>query len=189
MRRRTTIAIAAVAATLASCGNEQTPPPDIGRIPAPAGFRDAKYLEQGVLLRAPTNWRISDGDAPQVATVAVGDAQIAIWRYVRTEPLPETREQLKAARKALVAQVEARDATFRLTSSRIVVKEGLRGVELIGSVTNQGQQRLVRSLHAYGHGAEVVVDAFAPPKVFPRVDKETFGPVARSLKLRKPRSP
>ncbi len=189
VRRRTTIAIAAAAsaATLAGCGNEQTPPPDIGRIPAPAGFRDAKYLEQGVSLRAPTNWRISDGDAPQVATVAVGDAQIAVWRYPRTEPLPETRDQLKAARKALVAQVEARDETFRLTSSRIVVKEGLRGVELIGSVTNQGQARRVRSLHAYGHGAEVVVDAFAPPKVFQRVDEETFGPVTRSLKLRKPR--
>ncbi len=191
MRRRTTslaLALACVAAAgVAGCGNEQTPPPDIGRIPSPAGFRDAKYLEQGILLRAPTNWRIADGDAPQVATVAVGDAQIAIWRYPRSEPLPETREQLEAARKALVAQVESRDSTFRLTSSRLVVKEGLRGVELVGSVTNQGQPRSVRSLHAYGKGAEVVVDAFAPPQDFRRVDEETFGPVARSLKLRKPR--
>ncbi|HUR86680.1 MAG TPA: hypothetical protein VMY78_15160 [Solirubrobacteraceae bacterium] len=188
MRRRTTTLALAASVVAAGCGNEQTPPPNIGRIPAPAGFRDAKYLEQGVLLRAPTNWRISDGDAPQIATVAVGDAQIAIWRYPRSEPLPETREQLKAARKALVAQVEARDSTFRLTSSRLVVKEGLRGVELVGSVTNQGRPRSVRSLHAYGQGAEVVVDAFAPPRDFPRVDEETFGPVARSLKLRKPRS-
>jgi hypothetical protein len=43
-------------------------------------------------------------------------------------------------------------------------------------------------LHAYGKGAEVVVDAFAPPKVFRRVDRQTFGPVTRSLKLRAPRS-
>jgi hypothetical protein len=45
----------------------------------------------------------------------------------------------------------------------------------------------VRSLHAYGHGYEVVLDAFAPPKDFPRVDPQTFGPVARSLRLRAPK--
>jgi hypothetical protein len=184
--RRALTAIAA-AAVLGGCGNDRTPPPDIGRIPAPADFRDARFPDDGISLRAPTNWRIVDGRPPQVATVAVGDAQIAIWRYPRTEPLPETREQLDAARQALVAQVESRDPTFRLTSSRLVVKPGLRAVELVGSGTNQGQRRLVRSLHAYGHGAEVVVDAFAPPKQFDRVDEQTFGPVARSLRLRAPR--
>ena len=44
----------------------------------------------------------------------------------------------------------------------------------------------MRSLHAYGRGAEVVLDAFAPPKDFARVDEQTFAPVARSLRLRKP---
>lgn len=185
--RHTLTAIAA-AVVLAGCGNDQTSSPDIGGIPAPAAFRDAIFAEQGVVFRAPTNWRIVPGDAPQLATVAVGDAQIGVWRYPRSEPLPETRDQLKAARQALVAQIESRDPTFRLTSSRLVVKPGLRGVELVGSATNQGQRRLLRSLHAYGRGAEVVVDAFAPPKEFPRVDEQTFGPVARSLKLRKPRS-
>jgi hypothetical protein len=173
---------------LAGCGNDQTPPPDIGRIPAPAAFRDAIFAEQGVFFRAPTNWRIVPGDAPQVATVAVGNAQIGVWRYPRSEPLPETRDQLEAARQALVAQVRSRDPTFRLASSRLVMKPGLRGVLLVGSATNQGQRRRMRSLHAYGRGAEVVVDAFAPPKQFPRVDGQTFAPVARSLKLRMPRS-
>jgi hypothetical protein len=185
--RRTLIAIVAVV-LLGGCGNDRTSSPDIGRIPPPKGFRDVKFAQQGVFFRAPTNWRIIEGDVPQVATVAVGDAQIAVWRYVRSEPLPETQDQLTAARDALVAQVQARDTTFRLKSSRLVMKDGLRGVELVGSSTNQGRRRRVRSLHAYGQGAEVVVDAFAPPKVFPRVDKETFGPVARSLKLRKPRA-
>jgi nicotinamidase-related amidase len=68
------------------------------------------------------------------------------------------------------------------------VKPGLRAVVLVGAATNQGQRRRMRSLHAYGRGAEVVVDAFAPPKVFKRVDKQTFGPVSRSLKLRTPRA-
>jgi hypothetical protein len=163
--RRTPIAIATTVA-LAGCGNDRTAPPDIGRIPAPAAFRDAKYAQAGVFFRAPTNWRIIDG----------------------TEPLPETLDQLGAARDALVAQVKQRDATFKLSSSRLVLKPGLRAVELVGSGTNQGRKRRVRSLHAYGDGAEVIVDAFAPPKVFSRVDKQTFARVARSLKLRAPRS-
>ena len=46
----------------------------------------------------------------------------------------------------------------------------------------------MRSLHAYGHGLEVVLDAFAPPRDFARVDEQTFGPMARSLRLIAPRS-
>ena len=185
--RRTAIAIAAAAAVLlAGCGNEKTKPPNIGRIPAPLGFRDQVFIKDGVFFRAPRNWRVVEGEPPQVATIAAGDAQIAVWRYRRAEPLPETRAQLRAARKALLAQVSQRDPTFKLTSSRIVVKEGLRGVEIIGEATNQGQRRVVRSLHAYGRKAEVVVDAFAPPADFARVDAQTFGPVARSLKLAEP---
>jgi hypothetical protein len=30
---------------------------------------------------------------------------------------------------------------------------------------------------------EVVMDAFAPPRQFARVDEQTFGPMARSLRL------
>ncbi|MEA2154379.1 MAG: hypothetical protein QOE11_519 [Solirubrobacteraceae bacterium] len=188
MKRLCDPALAAIgaAALLAGCGNDRTKPPDIGRIPAPAGFRDQTFIKQGVFFRAPRNWRVIEGDAPQLATVAIGDAQIAVWRYPRTEPLPQTRDQLKAARKALIAQVQSRDPTFTLTSSRLVLKPGLRAVELIGSATNQGQRRLVRSLHAYGRKAEVVVDAFAPPRDFARVDEQTFAPVARSLKLGEP---
>jgi len=173
--------VAAVA--LAGCGNSRTPPPDTGLIRPPDGFRDLKYPSAGITLRAPSNWREIQGSGDQVATVAIGDAQIAIWRYRRTEPLPVDRAQLEAARQALVAQVRSRDATFKLASSRLVLKPGIRAVELIGNATNQGERRTVRSLHAYGRGYEVVVDAFAPPPEFARVDKETFGPVTRSLRL------
>ncbi len=180
----------AAAAVLGGCGNDRTPPPDIGRIPAPSDFRDARFPEHGISLRAPANWRIVDGRPPQVATVAVGNAQIAIWRYPRTEPLPETRAQLNAAREALVAQIESRDPTFKLTSTRLVVKPGIRAVEVIGigaNLTNPSVQRSMRSLHAYGRGAEVVMDAFAPPKEFARIDEQTFGPMSRSLKLLTPK--
>jgi len=175
------------AIVLGGCGNSRTPAPPTGLISAPNAFRDLTYPAAGVSVKAPANWREVRGQDPQLATIAIGDAQIALWRYPRTEPLPESRSQLHAARQALVAQIESRDPTFELTSSRLVVKRGLRAVEIVGQATNQGQRRSVRSLHAYGHGAEVVLDAFAPPKDFPRVDKETFASVARSLRLRKPK--
>jgi hypothetical protein len=176
------------AVLLAGCGNSRTPAPDTGFIPAPKVFRDLKYPNAGVSLKVPAGWREVQGTDPQLTTVAIGDAQIAIWRYKRTEPLPETRSQLKAARDALVAWVETRDTTFELTSSRLIVKPGLRAVELVGQGTNHGERRSVRSLHAYGHGYEVVLDAFAPPKDFARVDEQTFAPVGRSLRLNAPKS-
>lgn len=183
--------VAGAAVLLAGCGNDRAPVPDLGLIPAPAGFRDAAFKAQGVRFRAPTNWRMIDGQEPQLATVAIGDAQIGIWRYERTEPLPETRDQLDAARQALVAQIESRDPTFKLTSTRLVLKPGFRGVEVVGvgtNLTNGSVQRSMRSLHAYGHGAEVVMDAFAPPREFARVDEQTFAPMARSLRLVAPAS-
>jgi hypothetical protein len=179
------------AVLLAGCGNSRTPAPDIGFIPAPKGFRDLTFPGAGVNLRVPTNWRASDADGSDsslLTTVAIGDAQIAIWSYPRVEPLPTNRPQLQAARDALVKQVEQRDPTFELTSSRLVIKSGTRAVELIGQGTNHGVRRSVRSLHAYAFNHEVVVDAFAPPPDFPRVDTQTFAPVTRSLRLRAPKT-
>ena len=174
------------AIVLGGCGNGRTPATPTGLIPAPSAFRDLTYPAAGVSVKAPANWREVRGSDPQLATIAIGDAQIALWRYPRTEPLPQTRSQLHAARQALVAQIESRDSTFELTSSRLVIKPGLRAVELVGQATNQGQRRSVRSLHAYGYGAEIVLDAFAPPKDFARVDEQTFARGARSLRLSKP---
>ncbi|MGI8731276.1 MAG: hypothetical protein ACR2LK_15080 [Solirubrobacteraceae bacterium] len=171
------------AVLLVGCGNDQTDPPDTGRILAPSSFRDVAYPVAGIRLRAPANWRLFEGEGQQVGTIAIGDAQIAVWSYERSEPLPRTRSQLNAARKALVDQVERDDPTFELTSTRLVIKPGTRAVELIGRGTNEGQRRAVRSLHSYRGGREVVVDAFAPPEEFARVDEETFGPVSRSLKV------
>ena len=188
---RTLLTLLAGAVLLAGCGNDRTPVPELGLIPTPKGFRDAEFKAQGVQFRAPTNWRIVPGAGTQLATVAIGDAQVGIWRYERSEPLPETRAQLGAARQALVAQIESRDPTFKLTSTRLVVKPGFRGVEVVGTGTNLANgsiQRSMRSLHAYGHGVEVVMDAFAPLRDFARVDEQTFGPMARSLRLTAPRA-
>ena len=190
MRRASRLAVCLVvlAALLAGCGNDRTPVPDLSLVPAPKAFRETFFQAQGVRFRAPTNWRVVPGDRPQIATVAIGTAQVAIWRYPRTEPLPETRAQLGAARDALVAQIRSRDPTFKVRSTRLVMKPGIRAVQVVGvgtNLTNPRARRSMRSLHAYGGGAEVVMDAFAPPKEFRRIDEQTFGPMARSLKLRR----
>ena len=192
MRRalRISLALVTLPALLAGCGNDRAPVPDLSLVPAPKQFRVAEFDEQGVRFRAPTNWRVVAGEGSQVATVAIGSAQVSIWRYPRAEPLPETRAQLDAARAALVDQIERRDRTFKLTATRLIIKPGTRAVEVLGigtNLTNQRVQRSMRSLHAYGRGAEVVLDAFAPPKEFARIDEQTFGPLSRSLKLRAPR--
>ncbi|HWC28111.1 MAG TPA: hypothetical protein VG474_16090 [Solirubrobacteraceae bacterium] len=189
--RRALVPLAAVvlAALAAGCGNDRTAVPDLSLVPAPRDFRQEYFDAHGVRFRVPTNWRVVPADEPQLATVAIGDAQVGVWRYPRSEPLPETRAQLHAARQALVAQIESRDPTFKLTSTRLIVKRGIRAVEVVGigtNLTNQRVQRSMRSLHAYGHGAEVVMDAFAPPKEFARVDEQVFAPMTRSLQLRRP---
>lgn len=193
MRRAPTVLLAAALAALAGCGNNPAPVPNLDLVPGPKGFREVTFAQQGVRFKAPTNWRVVPGETDaHVATVAIGAAQVGVWRYPRTEPLPETRSQLGAARDALVAQIESRDPTFKLTKTRLVMKRGLRAVEIVGigtNLTNSSVQRSMRSLHAYGRGAEVVMDAFAPPRQFARVDEQTFGPMTRSLKLRKPAAP
>jgi hypothetical protein len=89
-----------------------------------------------------------------------------------------------------VAQIKSRDPTFKVKSMRLIMKPGIRAVQVLGvgtNLTNSRARRSMRSVHAYGRGAEVVMDAFAPPDDFRRVDKQTFGPMTRSLKLRKPK--
>ncbi len=186
MRRVLGILLALV--VVAGCGNERSKPADVRTVESPGRFRDARYPKQGVFFRTPVRWRTVHGKAPQISTVTSGSAQIAIWRYPRTEPLPRTREELGIARDELLRAVRSRDPSFDLGSTRIVIKKGLRGVEVVGTGTNQGVRRRVRSLHAYAKGAEVVVDAFAPQADFGRVDRQTFAPVIRSLKLRVPRT-
>jgi len=186
VRRALTCLVAA--AVLSGCGNDRSAPPDPGIVRAPGNFRRGDFPKAGISLLVPSTWLQTTGEGQQVGVFSAGPAQIAIWRYPRTEPLPETRAQLHAARTALIAQVRARDPTFKLTSSRLIRRRGMRAVELLGVGTAQGVQRSIRSLHAYARKVEVVVDALAPVQVFPRVDAQIFRPTLRSTKLTAPRT-
>jgi hypothetical protein len=183
MRRRLPLLACVLAA---GCGNAQQRPPDVSVPAQPNGATPVAFDAQGVRLSAPGGWHVQPGQAPLVATIQSGPAQIAIWRYPRTEPLPATGAQLADARDLLLQAARARDQTFKEAKVAITKLGGHPAIQVRGTETVGGEPRTVRSTHVYAFGAEVVVDAFAPATAFERVDREAFRPVVRSLKLQAP---
>jgi hypothetical protein len=175
-----------VAVLLVGCGSERTPAPNVLVPGPPLGSNPARFKAAGVAFAAPAGWNLQPGAAPQVATISTGQATIAIYRYARTEPLPRTSKQLGKALDALAAAALQRDPTFKLLARGRRKVSGKPGVVLRGTETVGDQPRTVRSTHVYAFGGELVVDAFAPAADFKRVDRETFRPLVRSLKLSKP---
>jgi hypothetical protein len=171
---------------LAGCGNEQAKPPDMAVPASPAGSTPVSFAPAGIRLAAPGGWKVQPGQAPLVATIQSGTAQIAIWRYPRTEPLPKTTAQLTQARDLLVQAAKARDQTFKKSEATITKVGGHPAIQVRGTETLAGQPRTVRSTHVYAFGGEVVVDAFAPATVFGQVDRDAFRPVVKSLRLQAP---
>jgi hypothetical protein len=177
--------LAALAAC--GCGNQQSEPPDVSHPSPPIGHTAAWFDKQGVRFTAPVGWHLQPGAAPLVATVQSGTASIAVWRYPRTEPLPKSKAAMAQARDLLLAAAHARDATFKATKVAITRVRGRPAIQVRGTETVSGQPRTVRSTHVYALGAEVVLDAFAPADVFPRVDRDVFGPLLRSLHVVTPK--
>jgi len=186
--RRVSIVAGAAAVLVSGCGNQQSQPPDVSIPVAPVGTTPAAFDAQGVRFATPGDWHVRQGDAPLVATVQSGTASIAVWRYPRTEALPRTSAQLAQARDLLLQAARARDQTFKEAGTAITRLDGHPAIQVRGTETISGQARTVRSTHVYAFGAEVVVDAFAPPDVFGRVDSAVFRPLLRSLRLRSPGS-
>jgi hypothetical protein len=185
MRRLLLVLTAAVA--LAGCGNRRAAVPDTATPGPPLGTNAATYPQAGLRFGAPAGWHVEPGQAPLVTTITTGRAAIAVWRYPRTEPLPVTARALEQAKSALLAAAAARDATFAPQGARVTRVGGRRAIEVRGTETVEGARRAVRSTHVFAFGAEVVVDASAPPRDFARVDRKVFRPLVRSLHLGPPK--
>jgi hypothetical protein len=170
----------------AGCGRERLDPPDTVRPAPPAGTAQESFPRDGLFLDRPGNWPFRAGRPPLVASTSNGTATVALWRYLRSEPLPREGDALEAAQASLEAAVKARDATFALEGSRRVEVDGAPGIELRGTETIAGRKRRVRSTHVYAKGAEVVLDAYAAPQDFERVDREVFAPIVDSLRIDPP---
>ncbi len=171
---------------LAGCGNSRTPPPDLSLAAAPNGFARQVFPSAGVRLRAPVAWQAQPGNPPLVLAVRSGLAWAAVWRYPRTQRLPRSAAQLRVALRRLVRTVRSRDAGFVLESAAVVPVAHRGAIQVRGLETIDGQRREVRSTHLYAYGAELVVDAFAPPSQFRTVDQVVFHPLLRGLRLQAP---
>jgi hypothetical protein len=184
--RREVAAAFLVSATVAGCGRERIEPPDTVRPAAPVGTAQEAFPKDGLFLERPGNWPFRPGRPPLVASTSNGTATIALWRYLRSEPLPRERSAIETAQASLEQAVKARDPSFALERSSRLEVDGAPAIELRGTETIEGRKRRVRSTHVFAKAAEVVLDAYAAPEDFDRVDGEVFERVARSLRIDPP---
>jgi len=180
------LTLAALAA--AGCGNERQHASGVNGTQKPGGVTRQAYPADGVSLAAPRNWYRSPGSRPLVALIASGPAIVAVWRYPRKEPLPSAKSELEQAQANLSDAVQSRDRSVRIQNTKVVDVNGVKGIQLVATEHVNGQPRRVRSTHLFGRGAEIVIDAYAPPGDFVRLDGSVFQPLLRSLRLRTPGS-
>jgi hypothetical protein len=185
--RSVCIALAALL-VLAGCGSDKKKAPNVNTVTTGEGNVTVAVPEAGVSFKAPGGWRRQKGKAPLVYAVQTGQATLALWRYPRTEQLPTTHAALSDAKKALVKQIRKRDPTFKVTKAKLLHVGPKRAVQVLGTGAIAGNRRTIRSTHIYTERAEFVVDAYAPPTVFDRVDKQVFAPVLDSLQIGKPQA-
>jgi hypothetical protein len=184
VRRLVLIAVALLAA---GCGNQRTKPPDVLHADPPAKFVTERPPGTGVTYTRPENWTPLDPKPPQfVGGARSKTATFAIWRYPRTEPLPRGEAALQKAMTRLVDRIRQRNPTFVLSTSDVTIIGGARAIELTGRQTVAGFDYDVRSAHLFKAGAEIVVDAYAPPEDFPRVEASVFGPLLGDLVVKRP---
>jgi hypothetical protein len=178
--------VAAAASPVAGCGNERQEAPKLPPASAPSDWRAVDVPQYGLRARLPGNWPIFGGPSPLAIRASSGRAVVAVWRFRRVERLPRSAADLSQARRALLAAIKARQRTVRVDSARSVRVSGIPGIEVLATERIGGAPRQVRSTHLYGHGAELVIDAYAPAGEFARVDRTVFRPLLRSLRLTRP---
>lgn len=188
MRAALPLALLTVLASVAAgCGAQRNPPPDAGRPGIPFGFEPVSFEDAGIALRAPRGWNYQEPGAPQVVVMNTGTAVISVWRYPRTEPLPDEPAELEAALVNLTAAARARDPDLMVLEESTGQLDGQPAATLTVSTEIAGRRRTVMSVHAYAFGAEVVVDAYAGPRDFFRVNKQAFQPVLDSIEITEPK--
>jgi hypothetical protein len=187
LRRRAAATVLTVLPLLTlACGRDRIEPPDTVRPATPTASEEQGFPRAGLFLDRPGNWPFVAGRAPLVASASSGTATVALWRYLRSEPLPREDAALQDAQQALEDAARNRDASFVVDEGRRTEVDGAPAVELLGTETVAGQKRRVRSTHVYAKGAEVVLDAYAPEQEFERVDREVFAPMLESLRIDPP---
>ncbi len=188
MRNRS-ILLALCAALLAGCGSSHSGGAATATnvstavVPAaPGGFATFRY--PGFSVQLPRAWRITRGTSGALLVAAQsGAATISVWRYPRRQPVPLTHASLMRAMGALVAATQRRHPDFRLVHARVAPVAHHGGIELVGVETLGGRRQQLRSTHLFVDQAEVVVDAYVAPPLFPATDQSAFLPVVYRLRV------
>jgi hypothetical protein len=175
--------LAGCAWLLAGCGNSRTPVPSLTRPAAPGGLHTLRFPAAGVSFSAPRNWQVIAEQAPLVTVVASGDAVIALWRYPRSGPPPDSQALLTAARSSLLAAIHSRQSAVRVLGSHTTTIDGAPTIEFDATETINGRPRRVLSTHVFAGRGEIVLEEYAPPSLFAELHHALFASVRRSLAI------
>jgi hypothetical protein len=164
------------------CGAERQAPPDPdAALRSKLERRD--FPDAGLSIALPRRIPIGPTEAPQVFRAGVGDWFLSAYAYRRSEQLPRGRAELVTARRRLIAEVRQRDPRWRLVRARLTSVDGAPAVELVGDQTLSRARVRTRSLHVYRGESEYVLELAAGLRRFPSLDRTTFRPIARSLRV------
>ena len=184
MFRAALLPLVCIPLLLAGCGEEPDDPPRLFEVKAPRGSTSADFPRAGVSLDHPANWRLRRRDAPGVFELVSGEAVVAGWAYPREESLPETDEELEAARERLVDAIEERDPEYRILSSLSGGEvANAPALEISGAQVIANREVRTRSVHVFKGEVEYVIEAIAPPRDFELVERQVLGPLLESLEL------
>jgi hypothetical protein len=165
------------------CGTKPLPETDPIALREPGRPIVRVDTRTGLRYEVPRNWTKRTRPAPGIFRIGSGQADVSGWAYVRTEKLPKSGGDLRAARDALVAHAKTRNASFQLASARITQIKGSPAIELRGTQTIEGRTIRTRSVHIY-KGGEYVIEALAPPAQFAVADQKVLEPLLQSLRFR-----
>ena len=168
---------------LGACGKEQEPAPRVFDVKPPKGRKAEEFPSAGMALVRPRNWQLREREAPGVFELVSGQAVVAGWAYPRTERLPETDEELEAARDRLVEAIEERDPDFELRSTAIRQVAGARAIVVRGEQVVSRRLLRTRSVHVYEGEVEYVIEALSPPLDHELVVTRVLAPLLESLEL------
>lgn len=185
VRARSAIIVASVFA-LVGCGNSRTRVPSFEQPATAAAVRLISYPAAGVSVRVPDSWTVAAATPPLLATISSGAATVALWSHPRRDPPPADHATLVRLERRLLNTARRLDPTLTLIGASVSSQAGHPAVELDALEHVSGRLRRVRSVHVFTAGAEVVIDAYAPPANFHAVDHAVFSPLKRTLRLTGP---
>ena len=180
---RLALLLVAGAVLLAACGKEQEPAPRVFEVKPPRGERITEFPQAGMTITRPRNWSLRRREEPGVFELLSGEAIVTGWAYLREEPLPETAEQLEAAKDRLIEEIEERDPEFELRSAVTGEVAGSSAIEVEGEQVVSKRRLATRSVHIFEGKVEYVVEAIAPPDDYALVERRVLEPLLRSLEL------